>query len=330
VSQQDTRELLALAGGRTIGLAFRIWGYGEGPALVGLLACSDILNDPRYERAVVTLVEPYLQREPLPEDHVAPAELLVALRHRHGDDRYLEAARRWAQLVLQAPRPAAGQPQVYRPDLFGLANVAWVDTMYSHGPGLAACGYPEEGLAVMAESCRFLQDDSGLFAHGYDVVSRRTNGVHWGRGCGWALLGIVQISAYLQDAALTAACSALLAALASCEEEGRWHTVVDNPSTPLENSVSAFVAAGICLGIRRGVVAKQYAELAGRARAAAVASLIDGDLPVSEATPAGNPDLYATRRLGRFPWGQGPLLLALAAEEGWALPAEPSVQGSFR
>ncbi len=328
MSLQHIHELLALAGEQTMGLAFRIWGFGEGPALAGLLACSDILHDARYERAVVTVVEPYLQRDQLPEDHVAPPELLLVLRQRHGDDRYLKAARRWARLVLEAPRPAAGQPQVYRPDLFGLANVTWVDTMYSHGPGLAACGYPEEGLTVMAESCRFLQDDSGLFAHGYDVASRRTNGVHWGRGCGWALLGIVQISAYLQDAELTAACSALLAALASYEEDGRWHTVVDDPSTPLENSVSAFVAAGIRLGIQRGVVTEQYAALAGRARASAVASIVDGNLPVSEATPVGNRDLYASRRTGRFPWGQGPLLLALAAEEGWALRAEsPSERG---
>lgn len=330
MTQQHIRELLAQVGGRTVGLPFRIWGFGEGPALVGLLACSDLLHDPGYERAVARLVEPYLQREQLPEDHVAPAELLVALRHRQGDDRYLEAAARWARLVLQAPRPVPGQPQAYRPDLFGLANVAWVDTMYSHGPGLAACGYPEEGLAVMSESCRFLQDDSGLFAHGYDVARRRTNGVHWGRGCGWALLGIVQISAYLEDAALTAACSALLTALASHEEDGRWHTVVDDPSTPLENSVSAFVAAGIWPGIRRGIVAPKYAELAGRARAAAVASLVDGDLPVSEATPVGNRDLYASRRVGRFPWGPGPLLLALAAEQDWALPAESSVRRSLR
>jgi unsaturated rhamnogalacturonyl hydrolase len=329
LSQRHT-ELLALAGGRTVDLPFRIWGFGEGPALAGLLACTDILHDPRYEQAVVGLVEPYLKREPLPEDHVAPGELLVGLGNRRGDDRYLEGARRWARLVLRAPRPAAGQPQVYRPDLFGLANLAWVDTMYSHGPGLAACGYPEEALTVMAESCRVLQDDTGLFAHGYDVASRRTNGVHWGRGCGWALLGIVQISAYFQDAGLTAACSALLAALASREEDGRWHTVVDDPSTPLENSVSAFVAAGIRVGIGRGVVAPRYAELAGRAGAAAVASLTGGDLPVSEATPVGNRDLYASRRVGRFPWGQGPLLLALAAEEGWALPAGSPVQRSAR
>ena len=283
MSQPTSRDLLALAGRRTRELSFRIWGFGEGPALAGLLACTDILQDPAYEQTVTTLVEPYLHREQLLEDHVAPAEVLIGLWRRHGDDRYLAAARGWADLVLRAPRPAESQPQAYRPDLFGLSNVTWVDTMYSHGPGLAACGYPDEGRAITAESCRFLQ-----------------------------------------DAELTAACAALLSALARHEEDGRWHTVVDDPSTPLENSVPAFIAAGIWLGIRHGVIGDQHAAMAGRARAAAVASLAGADLPVSEATPVGDRRVYVTRRLGTFPWGQGPLLMALAAEEGWGWISEPA------
>jgi rhamnogalacturonyl hydrolase YesR len=320
VTAQGNRALLAVIGGRTQALSFRIWGFGEGTALAGLLACSDLLQDPSYERTVTGLVEPFLQRELLLEDHVAPAELLAALARRHDDGRYLEAAGKWAQLVLRAPRRAASQPPTYRPDLFGLASVTWVDTMHTHGPGLAACGYQDEGVLLLEESCRFLQDDSGLFGHGYDVDARCTNGVHWGRGCGWALLGLVGIAGYVQDPTLMARCSALLSALAGYEESGRWHTVVDDPSTPLENSISAFVAAGIGQGIRLGIVGSEYAELARRARDAAVRSLVNGDLPVSEATPVGDRHTYVSRRTGAFPWGHGPLLLALADEEGWEVP----------
>lgn len=319
MTAQANRGLLALIGGRTQALSFRIWGFGEGPALVGLLACADLLHEPSYERTVTRLIEPFLQRELLLEDHVAPAELLVALARRHDDGRYLEAAQKWAQRVLQAPRRAPGQPPTYRPDLFGLGAVTWVDTMHTHGPGLAACGYPDEGVRLLEESCRYLQDGSGLFAHGYDVQARRTNGVHWGRGCGWALLGMVGIAAYVRDRTLVDRCSALLSALSRHEETGCWHTVVDDPSTPLENSVSAFVAAGITSGIRHGVVGSEYAGLAGRARDAAVRSLVHGDLPVSEATPVGDRRIYLSRRTGAFPWGHGPLLLAVAAEERWEI-----------
>jgi unsaturated rhamnogalacturonyl hydrolase len=317
VSGQDNRALLALVAGRAQGLSYRVWGFGEGPALVGLLAAADLLHDPSYEQTVMCLVEPFLQRDLLLEDHVAPAELLIALARRHHQGRYQQAARKWAQLVLHAERPIGGQPPIYRPDLFGLSSVIWVDTMHTHGPGLAACGYEDEAVSLLEESCRYLQDDSGLFCHGYDVDARRTNGVHWGRGCGWALLGLIGIAGYTQDPTLMARCSVLLSALAEHEEDGRWHTVVDDPSTPPENSISAFVAAGISQGIRLGVVDSGRAELARRAREAAVRCLVDGDLPVSEATPVGDRRTYVSRRIGPFPWGHGPLLLALAYEEGW-------------
>jgi unsaturated rhamnogalacturonyl hydrolase len=320
VTAHDNEALLGLIGRRTQELSFRIWGFGEGPALAGLLACTDLLLDPSYERTVTRLVEPFLRRELLLEDHVAPGELLVVLSRRHNDSQYLDAAGRWAQLVLDAPRRAAGQPRTYRPDLFGLDSITWVDIMHTHGPGLAAAGYPDEGVRLLAETCRFLQDDTGLFAHGYNVGTRRTNGVHWGRGCGWALLGLVGITAYARDPALVNRCSALLSALAGHEEDGRWHTVVDDPATPMENSVSAFVAAGISQGLRLGVVSAEYSGLAERARTAAVHSLVNGDLPVSEATPVGDRGIYMSRRTGAFPWGNGPMLLALAAEEGWDLP----------
>jgi unsaturated rhamnogalacturonyl hydrolase len=319
VIEHGSRKVMALIGRRTQALSFRIWGFGEGPALIGLLACTDQLDDPGYEQTVVNLAQSFVARPLLLEDHVAPAELLVALGRRHHDVRYLQAAAKWTHLVLHALRPVAGQPPVYRPDLFGLASVTWVDTMHTHGPGLAACGYPDEGVRLLAESCQFLQDDNGLFAHGYDVAERRTNGVHWGRGCGWALLGLVGIAAYARDAALEDRCTALLSALARHEEEGRWHTVVDDPSTPVENSVSALVAAGISQGRNVGVVGPEYADLAERALKAATGRLKDGDLPVSEATPVGDRRVYISRRIGAYPWGHGPLLLALAAHEGWEL-----------
>ena len=41
----------------------------------------------------------------------------------------------------------------------------------------------------------------------------------------------------------------------------------------------------------------------------------DGTLQlVSDATPVGARAVYATRPFGTFPWGQGPLLLALCQE----------------
>jgi rhamnogalacturonyl hydrolase YesR len=51
---------------------------------------------------------------------------------------------------------------------------------------------------------------------------------------------------------------------------------------------------------------------------AAVMKLIDEDgalALVSDATPIGSLNMYATRPTGVFPWGQGPLLLMLTNYE---------------
>lgn len=306
-------DMLSAVARRTCALPYRIWAFGEGIALAGLLACSDVLADSSTEELVAALVKPFLHRDPEPDDHVASAETLVTLAHRLGDQVYLDGARRWARALLDAPRLVSGQPPTYRPDLFGLSTITWVDIMYTHGPGLAACGYHEAAVQLVEEASQCLQTDSGLYHHGYDVALRRTNNVAWGRGCGWALLGLVETTTHVQDVGLAERLGRLLTALARYEENGQWHTIVDDPDSPIENSVSAFVAAGILRGLLRGVVGRDFRDMGMRAFNATIRAVTDAALPVSEATPVGSARTYYTRRTGVFPWGQGPLLLALAA-----------------
>jgi rhamnogalacturonyl hydrolase YesR len=60
----------------------------------------------------------------------------------------------------------------------------------------------------------------------------------------------------------------------------------------------------------------RHADMERKARAAMRAQIAsDGVLGlVSDATPVGARAVYATRPFGVFPWGQGPLLLALCQE----------------
>ena len=99
---------------------------------------------------------------------------------------------------------------------------------------------------------------------------------------------------------------------------GHWHTVVDRADTYLESSIAAMMAWALGQAVRLGALPASKRDLALRAaesaRAAALAATdADGRLTgVSEATPAGDLAAYAARPTGVFPWGQGPLLLALA------------------
>jgi hypothetical protein len=48
--------------GHAASYPYRVWGFGEGPGLLGLLAASDLLGDPDYLRRVEGLVLPWLHK----------------------------------------------------------------------------------------------------------------------------------------------------------------------------------------------------------------------------------------------------------------------------
>lgn len=314
----DHANLVRRVAAATDRCEFTVWGYGVGPALTGLVRAGRELGRPELVDGVVRRVAPALgSREddpavpgaprPEPTDHLIPVETLLALPVDTGAA--VEAFRR---AVLEAVRPVTGRPRVHRPDLERWRSTVWVDCMHTDGPGLALLGELDAAVALTRDACRALQREDGLFDHGYDVASGNGNGVAWGRGQGWALLGLTGVLRHRHDDELAERLARQVAALASYEEDGRWHTVVDRADAPIELSTSAYVALAVGEGVETGAVDPAYKELAERALQAAVDETVDGVLPVSDATPVGAAEEdYFHRPAGLHPWGQGPLLLAL-------------------
>jgi unsaturated rhamnogalacturonyl hydrolase len=267
---------------------YKIWGFGEGMALLGLLRAGERLGRPRWIDAVADLVAPSLHRDPGPADHLIPVDVLVELaRLRPGLD--------VGPAVMRFNRAVTGP--VHRPDLGG---TVWVDCMHTDGPGLP----PDRAAAAIEAAAEVLADSTGLFSHGWDAGTGQANAVHWGRGQGWAMHGLLAVGSPRLATLLRA-----LELHESGDAGGRWRTIVDDPAAPVEHSVSALVAAAV-----------PRLPLGRRALAAALAALDgDGGLPVSAATPVGGPGVYLSRDTGVFPWGQGPLLLAL-------LDADPAME----
>jgi hypothetical protein len=289
----ETVEAVALA---ALPYPYRIWGFGEGMALLGLLRAGHRLDRPEWIDRVAELVAPSLSGPPGPLDHLIAVEVLAELARLRPALDVGPAVTRFRAAVGGAVAPVPGRPPVHRPDLPGLSTLIWVDCLHTDGPGLAAADRagPVEAAAAA------LQDGTGLFSHGYDVATGRANGVHWGRGQGWALHGLAAVP---QERARL---DRLVDALGRHEADGAWRTIVDDPRAPVEHSVSALVAAcpAVPEPVRRRALAAATAALDG-----------DGGLPVSAATPVGPPEIYLDRETGVFPWGQGPLLLALLSEE---------------
>jgi unsaturated rhamnogalacturonyl hydrolase len=203
---------------------------------------------------------------------------------------------------------------VHRPDLERWHAVIWVDCMHTDGPGLGLLGRVEEGVATTVEYASALQRDDGLFQHGYDVLSGRGNDVAWGRGQAWAMLGLLGTLRHAAVPELLDRLAAQLGALSRYEDDGRWHTVVDDPASSFENSVSAYLAWLVPQAAAMGLADDDAQDLARRARAATLAALDQGRLAVSDATPVAARRAYRDLPTGVHPWGQAPVLDLLLDE----------------
>jgi rhamnogalacturonyl hydrolase YesR len=288
-----------------------IWGFGVGGSLCGLVRAGRALNRPDLVQRVVELVEPSLRAAPGPTDHLIAVDALLALASCRPDVDVGMACDRWLRAVLDASRPVPGRPRVHRPDLTSWQSTIWVDCMHTDGPGLAALGRPEEAVTYAMEYAGVLQRTDGLFQHGYDVETGRGNGVAWGRGQAWAMLGLVDTLHRVGDDELTGRLARLVEALCEHEVDGQWRTVVDDEDAPSEPSVAAYVAYGLGRAIAYGLVDAGHQSMADRALDATIRRLSGGWLPVSEATPVGAARDYRDRALGAFPWGQAPVLHVL-------------------
>lgn len=309
---------------------YRVWGFGEEIALAGLLRAGDVLGDTAPSAFVHGLMRAWLGRGVARsnEDHVGPGRMLLAMHARTGDDRFVDAARALAALNAGFPRGPHGI-RFHRADTPGWRQQIWVDCMDIDGPFLAALAvatgderYFDQAVEELLGYARTLQTDGGLLHHGFERDAGR-NGQLWARGNGWALMGLVDTLALLPRAhaawkELQQRTVALADALAAAQDSGGlWHTVVDDPATYLEATLAAMVAHALHEAFAHHVLdAERHGDMERRARAAMHAQ-VDGAgvlQLVSEATPVGQHSTYATRQFGTYPWGQGPLLLALCQE----------------
>lgn len=309
---------------------YRIWGFGEEIALAGLLRAGDTLGDAAPQAFVHGLMRAWLGRGVARsnEDHVGPGRILIAMHARTGDERFLDAARSLATLNHGFPQ-GPNEARYHRGDTPGWRYQIWVDCMDIDGPFLASLArvtgedhYYDQAVTELLGYARTLQTKDGLFHHGFEREAGPNGGL-WARGNGWALMGLIETLAILPRThadwpEIQQRAGLLVDALAAHQDQsGLWHTIVDDPSTYLESTLAAMTAYALHEGFENGLLDRaRYEATEQKARSAMHAQIAaDGILKlVSDATPVGQHSTYATRPFGVFPWGQGPLLLALCQE----------------
>jgi unsaturated rhamnogalacturonyl hydrolase len=302
---------------------FTGWHFGESICLEALLAAG---GEPAQR--TMQLIGGWIaaHRHLDPPVHLAPGIPLLQIAALRPRDRepMLSAALAAAQGLMALPRGRHGAA-LHRPDLAPWHSHVWVDCMQLDGPFLARLGVEtgreeliDAGIDAALTHAAVLQGPLGLFSHGFDDAQGAANSIHWARGQGWALLGLVGTLTALRGEArrgraeLLERLLALVAALAATTDHGRWHTVVEVEATPMEASLSAFVALGIGRARRAALIGREYDALVAQARQAAHRAVVKatGAFEVSDATPVSSSvNDYAARATGVFPWGQGPFIL---------------------
>jgi len=204
------------------------------------------------------------------------------------------------------------------------------ETMHSDGPLFAKLYqvtgqdlYRRLALINILSQIELLYDPvDGLFHHFWMERSKSRNGIAWGRGNGWGLLGMVDTLEYLPagDAGtqrMLLLLRKLLARVADLQDKGGgWRTVLNDSGSYIETSISAFMICAMSRAIRRAWVTRDaYLPVVENAMAFLLKNIrSDGVLEgVSyETFPSTNLEHYRSMpRGGMVPWGQGAFLASL-------------------
>lgn len=316
---------------KTLAYRFFFWDWGEAIATEGLLAAGAATGEPEYYRWVSRAIDRWIERSPEPfwPDHVGPG-LAVLEYYRHSRQPHLlEYARALAAHLDRLPRASTGA-RLHRPDKPDITRLVWVDSMQTDAPFLCALAcatgetrYHDQAVEHLAGQVASLQDArTALFHHAYSDETGRPSGVAWGRGNGWAALGLAGTLSRLPRThprwpwLAERFQSQVDALLRGQHASGAWPTVIDRPTAPLEASTTVMLAHALAVGSRVGALDGRAHSAAERAWAAVETGVDETGVVegVSERTPPRpDPESYEARPLGGFyPWGQGPWLLEAA------------------
>jgi unsaturated rhamnogalacturonyl hydrolase len=356
IEHPDDSDLASRVADALMHLQFKTWDFGDSVAFEALIAASDRLGPERWARFAhgwgrswATRARPFARL-----DCTVPGRALALLAERFDDGqllpvlldlaaflrerRLLEGVHEtWDVSPLLAPY---GDPVTSEQDRALLADPppgVFVDCLHFDPPFFTALGrvagdatLVTAGIDQALGYIRLLQRADGLFDHFALRGVTGTFGPGWGRGQGWAALGLLETLTELRligaaehagvQRELEHSAAILLERMATLQRpDGHWEVVVDRPGSGDEFSTAGFMAHAMAQAIALGVGDPEVLRPAGRAARSAVLASLDEAAQLREVSAA----VYASTVADHYlavprgfvvPWGQGPALLALVAD----------------
>ncbi len=249
---------------RTMQIDFT-WDWPCGVAFYGICKAWEVTGKQEYLDFLVQWVDEYLSvgLPPLTVNAVAMGHTMLTLHEATGDEKYLKLAVDKAEYLRdRAVRFGQGVFQHTVSANNDFPEQAWADTLFMAAYFLLRMGIklnkPEwvnDALNQYYWHEEFLQDNTtNLYYHGWDNISQNhMSGMFWARGNAWAALTMAEalkLINYLYpmfmriDGSLRDQLSALVRLQ---DATGLWRTVLTDPSSYLETSASAGIAAALVI-----------------------------------------------------------------------------------
>lgn len=256
------------------------WNWSEGVALYGLVTLWKKDSDEAILSFVRSWVDRQLKKGEVFEsvNATAPCFALAELYTLHSEKKYEEIIRSRVEFLLHKALRLKNGAYEHTLAETKFGGQMWVDTLFMAGLFLVKAGLllhipeaVEEGIQQYRIHVEKLQQDNGLFYHGWDEGKDRNIGCLWARGNAWAVAVSVDLFEMLPKdhearADISRTLNCLLKGLKETQDiSGLWTTVLTEPDTYLESSAAAGIAYGVKKGIRLGYIDSEYFPMADSA-----------------------------------------------------------------
>lgn len=312
------------------------FNWGEGVQMIGMMKIFERTRHDPYAEYVAKWAAVYAGRDvrkllgvgqtkvKLPGycGHWSPATAILYLYEARKRPEHLRLAVQVADFIRKGAERA---PEGALSHWIGNHQL-WVDTLYMACPLLARLGtlekrpeYIDDAAGQIIAHARPLQDaETGLFYHMWDWKAGERSHELWGRGNGWTLMSIADTMEEMPRthrawSDLKRIAEQMVRGLeASQDENGMWHTVMNDPRSYPESSATSMFCYGLLKLARLGVLPGSVRPMALRAwRALTLGYVRDGVVTgVSAGTIPKGGDYYRNVPLGSQTWGTGAYLMA--------------------
>lgn len=258
------------------------WEWAQGVGLYGLYRYYEVSGDKFYYDFLKKWYEERIS-EGLPEKNVNTCAPLLTLSYIYdNDEKYKAIMHEWAEWLMNDMLRTEDGGFTHSGSGVICYNQLWDDTLFMCVLFLARAGiifdrkeWIEETKRQFLIHMHYLTDrQTGLMFHGWTFDGRHNfANARWGRGNSWITVGIPDYIDILGDKLEDGIKNYLIGVLEGQikalekyqDEDGMWHTLIDDKDSYKEASATAGFGYGIHKSVRLGYIDEKYYECALKA-----------------------------------------------------------------